>query len=223
MPIFGRKNKQERKMKHVLIVACCLSVLSVATKAQDMTAFFVGMPDEYIPQLEDAWRKDLVELYRAGKPATLENTMNGRSSLLNLTQDYILVQTTARSTLEMKFLPLINRTYVACVITTVCAPVADSRVAFYTTDWTPLDADALWMPPDSKQYLIRNADADSLRAALASLDVHLFHCRLSADDLTLSVQYVTPEYLPSEEREQVTPLLTGKPKVYRWQAGRFVD
>jgi hypothetical protein len=209
-------------MKHVLILACCLSALSVA-RAQDMAAFFVGIPDEQIPQLEDAWRKDLVELYRAGKPASLENTMNGRSSLLNLTQDYILVQTTAHSTLEMKLLPLINRTYVACVITTVYAPVADSRVAFYTTDWTPLDADALWTPPDSKPFIVPNADADSLRAALASLDVHLFHCRLSADDLTLSVQYVTPEYLPSEEREKVLPVLTGKPKVYRWQAGRFAD
>ena len=40
-----------------------------------MAELFVKMPDEYTIGLEDAWRKDLVNLYRAGKEAKLQNMM----------------------------------------------------------------------------------------------------------------------------------------------------
>lgn len=67
------------------------------------------MPDQYIPQLEHAWRKDLVDLYTSGKESRLKNTMNGFSTLQKLTNDYLLLQTTERSTVEMKLLPLVNQ------------------------------------------------------------------------------------------------------------------
>jgi hypothetical protein len=190
-----------------------------------MAAFFIKMPDEYIPQFEDAWRKDLVELYRAGKPATLENTMNGRSTLLKLTQDYILLQTTEHSTLEMKFLPLVNQTYIVCMVTTVSAPVADSRVAFYTTDWKPLDAPELWKRSKDKWYIRSDADRqdEAFREALSHLDMDLIHYRLSADNPTLSAEYVTPQYLSADEREKIMPFLTDSPKIYQWKAGRFEE
>ena len=77
------------------------------------------MPDKNIPQLEDAWRKDLVDLYKSGKEARLKNTMNGFSTLKNLTSDYLLLQVTDRSTIEMKLLPLVNNTNVICLVKTV--------------------------------------------------------------------------------------------------------
>ena len=66
-------------------------------KAQDMDAVFVAMPDQYVPQLENAWRKDLIDLYNSGKEAKLKNTMNGFSTLKKLTDDYLLLQVTERS------------------------------------------------------------------------------------------------------------------------------
>jgi hypothetical protein len=211
-------------MKQFLLLLLCI-LLRPSAGAQDMAAFFIGMPDDYVPQLEDAWRKDLVDLYRAGKPATLENTMNGRSTLLKLTQDYMFLQTTERSTLEMKFLPLINQTHIVCVVTTVSAPVSDSRVAFYTTDWKLLNVSELWLPPKSEWYIRKDIDRqdETFLEAVSHLDMNLIHCRLSADSLTLSVEYVTPQYLSAEEREKVTPFLMDSPKVYWWRAGRFEE
>lgn len=54
-----------------------------------------------------------------------------------LTNDYLLLQTTERSTVEMKLLPLVNNTYVVCMISTVNGPVPDSRIEFFTTNWEP--------------------------------------------------------------------------------------
>jgi hypothetical protein len=209
-------------MKYLLLLLIC-TLMMPAARGQDMAAFFVGMPDEYIPQLEDAWRKDLVDLYRSGKPATLENTMNGRSALLKLTQDYILLQTTARSTAEMKFLPLVNGTYIVCMVTTVSAPVDDSRVTFFTTDWKPLDTSGMWSPPTGEWYVRPDADrqSEAFREIASYFDMDLIRYRLNADDLTLTAEYATPQYLADDERAKVRPFIMDTPRVYQWRAGRF--
>jgi hypothetical protein len=194
-----------------------------AVKAQDMASFFINMPNENILQLEEAWRKDLVDLYRSEKTASLDNTLKGRSTLLQLTPDYLLLQSTERSTMEMKFLPLINNTWIVCVITTVSAPVADSRVAFYTTEWQPLDASGLWSPTTADRFIKEDADrsSDSFLDAEALLDMELIRYRLNAEGTALTAEYTTPEYLNAEERATVKPFLKEEPIVYQWKAGRF--
>ncbi|MDR1408197.1 MAG: DUF3256 family protein [Tannerella sp.] len=210
-------------MKHFLLPLILFLAALQTARAQDMAAFFIAMPDHRIPQLEEAWRKDLVDLYRAGKPATLENMMGGRATLILLTEDYLLLQTTAQSTLEMKLLPLVNHTHVACVVTTLGAPAPDSRVAFFAPDWTPLDAASLWTPPAGEWYLRHDVDPHDplLRRATSCLDMHLTHFRLSPDSPTLSAEYATPQYLSPDERDALRPFLADTPHVCRWNDGRF--
>ena len=98
-----------RKWVFMLFLFCSFSAM-----AQDMAAVFVAMPDEYAPQLEDAWRKDLVDLYRSKEGARLKNNMNGYAKLVKLTDDYLLLESTERTTIEMKLLPLVNNTLVIC-------------------------------------------------------------------------------------------------------------
>ena len=49
-----------------LFLSILLCVFVCGMKAQDMDAVFVAMPDQYVPQLENAWRKDLIDLYNSG-------------------------------------------------------------------------------------------------------------------------------------------------------------
>ena len=209
-------------MKHfftILILACSISIAT----AQDMAAFFIDMPDNCLPQLEDAWRKDLVDLYQSGKPAVLENAMGGSSTLQKLTSDYLLLQTTERSTMEIRFLPLINNTFIACVITTVFAPIADSRVAFYSTEWQPLPASDLWMPVNAEWFMKVDIDRndEDFQEAMSYIDMELIHYHLDPDELILEAVFMTPAYLSSGEREKVKSFLKNSAKVYHWRTGRF--
>ena len=209
-------------MKRFFFLYIGIFLISVAT-AQNMADFFIRMPDSYLPQLEDAWRKDLVDLYQAGKPAVLENTMGGSSTLQNLTTDYLFLQTTERSTMEIRFFPLINHTFIACVITTVFAPVADSRVEFYSTEWQPLPVSDLWTPAKVEWFIKEDTDrnADDFLNVMSYLDMELIHYHLDPEELTMEATFSTPDYLSSEEREMVKPFLKDIPKTYSWRAGRF--
>lgn len=191
--------------------------------AQDMATLFSSMPDQYIVQLESAWRKDLIDLYNSGKEARLQNTMNGYSVLEKLTSDYLLLQSTERTTIEMKMLPLVNNTYIICMITTVSGPAPDSRIAFYTTDWQPLEALDLYAPVEAGWFIRESANknSDAFLDATSRLDMDLVRYSLSPDANTLTATYATPLYLSKEEREKVKPFLKDEPKVYMWERSHF--
>ena len=175
-----------------LFLSILLCVFVWGMKAQEMDAVFVAMPDQYVPQLENAWRKDLIDLYNSGKEAKLKNTMNGFSTLKKLTDDYLLLQVTERSTVEMKLLPLVNDTYVVCMITTVYGPVPDSQVEFFTTDWKLLDSADLYTPVPVEWFIKDDADKNrtAFIEATARLDMDLRKYSLSPDDQTLTVEYM---------------------------------
>lgn len=206
-----------------LIITCLIVLCTTNSRAQDMAAVFTAMPDQYIPQLEHAWRKDLVDLYKEGKEARLKNTMNGFSALRKLTADYLLLETTERSTVEMKLLPLVNKTYIVCMIATVKGPAPDSRIHFYTTEWEPLSTTDLLATPKADWYL-RTKDAapndEARREAIARLDMDLVEYTLNPDTPTLTMTYTTPLYLSAEERTRIQPHLSD-PIVYTWKGYRF--
>lgn len=206
-----------------VIVTLLICVFALGMNAQDMTSVFTAMPDQYIPQLEHAWRKDLVDLYTSGKESRLKNTMNGFSTLKKLTSDYLLLQATERSTIEMKLLPLVNNTNVICMVKTVNGPVADSQVDFFTTEWEPLAASDLFTPVSADWFMKEDADKNSTAFldATSRLDMDLIQYSLSPDNLTLTATYTTPLYLSREDRKNVTPFIKESPKVYTWEKFHF--
>lgn len=206
-----------------LIFSILICAFALGVKAQEMDALFITMPDQNIPQLENAWRKDLVDLYKTGKEARLKNTMNGFSSLDSLTSDYMFLQVTERSSIEMKLLPLVNNTNVICMVKTVNGPVADSHIEFYTTDWEPLAASDLFTPVDADWFIKEGTDKNSnaFQDAASRLDMDLIQYNLSPDNLTLTATYTTPRYLSQEDRKKVTPFIKESPKVYTWEKYHF--
>lgn len=205
------------------ILTICLSLSALMLKAQDMATLFTSIPDQKIPQLENAWRKDLIDLYNSGKEARLKNNMNGFSVLRKLTADYLLIETTERSQVEMKLLPLINNTHIICMITTVDGPVADSRVEFFTTEWEPLVAEDMLASLSRKDFLkeTNHPEDPDLQYALSRLDMELIHYQLNPDDLTLTATYTTPQYLNKEDREKVEPFLRASSITLRWEKYHF--
>lgn len=210
-------------MKRIIYIIAIIAGFVFNVKGQNMDAVFTAMPDQYIPQLEDAWRKDLIDLYNNSKDATLKNTMNGNSTLKKLTPDYLLLEVTDRSTVEMKLLPLINNTKLICMVTTVNGPVPDSRIQFFTTDWQPLNSKDLFTPVGSEWFFKEgiNKNSISFMEAASLLDMDLWEYSLNPDNTNLVMTYTTPQYLSKEDREKIKSYLKDSPKVYTWEKSHF--
>jgi hypothetical protein len=209
----------KRYILMILIGLCAMG----GVKAQDMKALFTNMPDALIPQLESAWRKDLIDLYASGKEARLQNTMGGNSKLLTLTGDYLLLQPTERTTIELKRLPLVNNTYIICMVTTLNGPAPDSRISFYSTEWQSLESESLLRPVAPVWFIKEEVDksSDAFQDAMARLDINLIKYQLSPDNPNLTATYTTPLYLSEVERRNVLPFLKDTPKTYTWEKSYF--
>lgn len=191
---------------------------------QDMKSLFLAMPDSIVPLLTEVNRADCVDFLASDMKAEVKNRFGKPSELKQLTDHYLCLQLTSRSTLAMKLLPVNDSVQVICAVRTVEGPVADSRINFYTTGWQPLDpTDFLALPTAADAYLPADSvpgDADPSIRLKADMD--LWRAELSAATDQLTWTYTTPQYLVKDDREKLQAWLKQTPLVYVWKEGRFV-
>ena len=125
--IFERLMKDDNMKKLISILIGIASVVGV--QAQDMKTLFVSMPDSIAPLLTKVNREDCIDFLASNMKAEVKNRFGKTAELKKLTDDYLQLQTTSRSTLEMKLLPLNDSVKIVCMVNTVCASAADVRYA----------------------------------------------------------------------------------------------
>jgi hypothetical protein len=200
-----------------------LTVLYVVSlDAQTAEKMFIAMPEPILPVLDAAKRLELTENYKAGLKAEIKTQLEDTCVLLRMTDEYLQVRN-SNSNWEMILLPLVNDSKVICLIRTVCIPVCDSKLEFYTTNWKKLDADLFFTFAD-KIYFLKddiNLDDNEIRNDLIPLDISLMELRYDPDKQELLQYYNTPRYLSSDEQEKVKRYLKEIPAVFKWNKSRF--
>ena len=213
--------------KLILSSICCLMAVSLI-EAQEMKSIFIRMPDSLSCVLTKINREDCVDFLASNMKAEVTNRFNLSSELRKLTADYLLLQETPQCTVEMKLLPVNDSTRVVCVVRTIATPVPDSSVAFFTTDWKPLpltdrfrspSADDFYLPTDSLG--VDSLTTDELSSLRKEADIVFMRFNLSADDLTLTATYTTPDYMSPESAARLKAYLRKEPIRYRWSEGMF--
>lgn len=199
-----------------------LSFFSLA-RAQEAKTLFVNMPDSMSPLLTAINKADCIDFLESKMKAQIDNRFGGKSEMTDLSKDYLCMQLTPQTTWQMKVLAINDTTQVVCTVSTACAPVCDSSIHFYTTDWKELPAssyialprlDDFFQTPDSATlYRFEN-----LRR---QVDMMLVKADLNKSDNTLSFTLTTPEYLQNETAEKLKAFLR-RPLVYRWEGGKFI-
>jgi hypothetical protein len=204
-----------KKTISILLLLVCFPFLLSAQTAEKI---FISMPEFILLTLTDINRLELVELYKSELPAAVENQINDSCFLARMTDDYLQIQE-GKSSLELIVLPMINDSKVICLIRTVCAPLCDSNLEFYTVNWKKLDSNAFITPARKMQYLKDsvNPDEQKVRNALVPLDISLMQFRYNPDSRELLQYYNTLEYLSADDREKVAPYLKNTPVIFKWR------
>ena len=200
-----------RKLLFILLLSC--GMFSSAA-AQDIRALFLDAPDAVLPLLPRNLRADCIDFADAGMAYPVSNFLGGESTLKVLTGNYLLLQTTSASTMEMKVLPC-GDSFVICVIKSVSAEATDSRIAFYDKDWNLFDTSLFFTAPSIRDFF---TVADG--KVLDLCDMYLVSLSLYGTSDSLVAEYTMPEYMNSDDASTVRPLL--KKIVYRWEGKGFV-
>lgn len=182
--------------------------------AQDMRSIFLNAPDGIFPLLSGNDRADLVDYIEAGMTAKVTNRLDGTTVLHELEADYLKLATTASSDVQLKLLPFQGDT-VICMVKTVRAEAADSRIRFYDKEWNLLDGDRMFRFPSISEFFTSAANE-----YVDKCDIYLVSLTLSAVDNTLVAEYTMPDYMSVEDSKKVKPLL--RKLVYMWNGSCYV-
>lgn len=96
-----------------------------------------SMPDSLIPYLSHNNRLDCIDFREADMKAEVRNELNGKSELLQLTDNYAFFQLNEASTLALCLLEADGQQLI-CMIQTYGTDLRESVVSFFTTSWQHL-------------------------------------------------------------------------------------
>ena len=207
--------------RRLLIIVGFFCALSVG--AQEMRTVFISMPDSIAPLLTKVNKEDCVDFLDSKMKAEVTNRFGGKSEMKELTKDYVLIQTTPSSSMEMKLLPVNDSIKVVCMVKTVYASACDSQIHFYTSDWSKkIDGkEFLQIPSVDTFFLPNDSTAEEIVLIKKKAVMHLMKASLSKDTHSLAFVYTTPDYLNKEERDKLLSYLRKEPIVLQWQDGKF--
>ena len=200
--------------KLFLILSFVCAALCVS--AQNMRAVFLDAPEWVFPLLTKNCRADLVDFIDAGMKAKVMNDFDGTSVLESIDDDYLLLATTASSTMQLKLLPIQNDTII-CMVKSVKAEAVDSRIFFYDLNWTLLDGSGMFIQPEIEDFFKPDVATEKIADIC---DMYLVSLMLDKDDNSLVAEYTMPAYMSAEDAEKVTPVL--RKLVYNWDGESFV-
>lgn len=199
-----------------------VTLLTISASAQTMKELFLAMPDSVAPLLTEVNRADCVDFLDSNMKAVVKNRFDQPSELKVLTEDYLQLQMTATSMLEMKLLPLNDSVKVVCMVRTVSPTAEDSEVLFYDAEWNRLPAERfLQLPIEDDFYLSSVTQDDEYVMLRKKADIYAVKMSLSSDAAIISFVYTTPKYLNEEDKEKLSAYLNKEPIVREWRDGAF--
>lgn len=206
-------------MKKILSALFILLPL-ISTKAQDIAALVVTMPDNMTIGVTLDQKKELAvaETDSIEKKVFVINAVGDSIERLAYSDDYISLKTSDAGTLQIKLLPLVNNTNIVGVITTVCGDLCDSRIDFYTTSWQPLDKSTLFPTINKDSFLKKDIDRNSVDYVNASAPVDMTPVtyNFSEKDKNITVEYQLENYLAADDYKAIQPYLNTEPKIFEW-------
>lgn len=208
-------------MKKILFVLLAFSSY-FSVSAQEAKTLFVQMPDSLSPLLTAVNRADCIDFLESKMKAQVDNRFGHKSEMTELSKDYIKMQMSPQVSWQMKLLATSDSTKVICTVTTACAPICDSRIQFYTTDWKEIAASNYLTLPVLEDFLLTSDSlvTEDLTHARSHIDMFLMQADLSKSDDTLTFTFTTPEYMEKETAEKLKPFIR-RPLQYSWNSNHF--
>lgn len=203
-----------RKLFFFILLALLFSVNAVAQGVQ-MRNLFASMPDSLLPMMTKNNRLDCIDFIENDMEAKVRNRLDDYVELKTLTQDYLLLQTSEQSRVEMRYVAKGDTTGIVYLVRTYYGPAGDSSIECYDQDWRVVKM-AVVRPEVEAFFKTASAtDADTLRQIVRELkDLTLLEASLSADRATLTWKIALDELSVGDKKvakQYVQDVMTALP------------
>lgn len=179
--------------------------------AQNMRQIWLEMPDSIVPYLNRSLRTELADYITMGMKSEVMNALRDTTRIEKLTDDYILVQLSNATKLEIKSLDAST----IAMIQTWCGPLAESKLSLFSNNWEvkPLNIDVspMFVKPDTMSQ-------QRYSELLDMANVTMNEMQLSVKDNSLTIKYSVP-LLSSTDKKEMQAIL--RQRKLNWNGTTF--
>ena len=171
---------------------------------------FENLPAPPLEVLKKTTRLDMLDYWDADSIYEARNVLDGVSSLASVTPDYLRVNITPVSTLEIKLLPISKTDNVVMTLYTVGGKgtARDTSVAFYDTSLRPLDGSRLFTAPELKRFFaIPKGSVVTMKEIEEAIPFATVVYKASAENNDIQARLTAGDYLSVEANELIAPYL----------------
>lgn len=194
-------------------------------QAQKMRDVFAHMPDTILNLLTEYNRLDCIDFIENDREAKVRNRMDGFSILKKLTKDYLSLQLTTSTQVEMKLLSGKDSLEYVALVKTCAAPAKSSAISLYTLDWKKLPVSSFLKTPGFDSFWKQpvptdQTELDSIAFLKKKMDLRPVMASLSENDenLTFNLQPVN-----LEKKDSISISKRIEPIVYQWNRHQFLS
>ena len=208
-------------MKRLLAYITAAMLCAAGAEAQNMEKLFAEMPDSIVPVMSKTNRLDCIDFFKSKMTANVQNVFNGRSSISDLDENYLLLKPTSRSQVEMRLYNVGAETGIIAVAYTYMAPAKETTLAFYTTKWEKLETADYISLPQKKDFVKESgaADTEKLEKAKGILADAFIFATIGKESGDISFALST-DALAEADLKQAAPYMAQPPR-YVWNGKKF--
>ncbi|MDE6811179.1 MAG: DUF3256 family protein [Muribaculaceae bacterium] len=214
-----------------------IEVSDVDSMALNVADAFLRIPSKDMDILAPSQRNDMVIYMMADSIYKCRNIYTGQSWIEKMTPDYMRVHLTDVSSLQLKILPsdkkakLKQRLVMSIYTIAGESETADSTIKFYNlTEYTPdsitlteVASRKYFILPDPKRfYNVAKIKSEglNLKSLMNEMPFYTVAYEISADRNVLTGRLTMDNYLTTEQRDKMNPLLI-KTLRWHWNGSKF--
>ena len=194
-----------RKFFLSVLAAVCVAIIVDARSVRD---FFVSEKIDAFNLVEPNRRTEMLAYYDVGRIVPADNNLGGKSALVKVTDNYLAVDMSAASRVEMLMLTS-GRDTVIYVVNTVKLPAADSRFTVLNANCEPLSTEKMVKLPEMCDFItMPKGAAISAHDVLNDLRFPLISLSIDDSAMILTAKQNLRDFRGKEEYGKIAPYMT---------------
>ncbi|MGV8963627.1 MAG: DUF3256 family protein [Candidatus Saccharimonadaceae bacterium] len=203
--------------KYIILFLSCISFLSYG---QNIDQVFKTMPDEFLPAFSEADKTMLL----VDTSLTVIPYALGNIERLYHNDNYLSLKTSEMGTLQIKLLPLVNKTQIIALIKTVCSSkVCDSNLRFFSDKWEEIEKSNIL--PDIQPNLFFDASKINtldFKLAVSHINIYPLQYQFNKGSNDLSVKFDFKDLLSPEDIKKIEPFVNKETIDLKWNNSMFI-
>lgn len=216
--------KSLMRMISAIATAAVSLTAAAAVSADTLTAskVFADIPLQVLELLRPSTRLDMLDYYtEADSLWKAPNAMEGYSVLQKVTDDYLSLEVSPVSTLQIKLLPYRNSRIVMTLYTVGDENTAkDTEIQFFDAALNPLESQGFFTPPTMADFFSVGKGGVAKKELDEEMPFQTIEYVTGPGDTPLTATYTTLTSLSQEAKEKLTPSMRS-PLQYFWTGKKY--